>query len=644
MVSHSFKLKPFTSKKGCGDFVSVHERENDMLFVVGDVGGHGNIEVGALAEDLRCYVDANQNLSIKMLFKGLCKIKGIEKFGATVFVGRIDTNQFLLHYISVGDIKALQFTSSSVKKLKTQQGVLGFTSPESIKEFVVSLNQGDGIAVSSDGVASFEKVLTASGSKAPAEKLCEQIISQHASKDDDASCFVLKMEGGKQKQTILDNPLLVPQQPITQSTASENKPARSFAPVPQRVNVQKQEAQTHMVLSANNHGAVPDVVALPDKDTFFCVLDSQIAARKKIMELKNYLQLHDKQRISMKSIALEAISELGIEVTVSVSSTKMYITFPFNNAFYQSVNLVVGREQVGISPCGTTLIVWVALAQSVDISSTVFLEFKERVQLGISEENYAQYQQDQKRDVVLTQQAKLASMGEMIGAIAHQWRQPLNELALRIQTLKYKLKKGLTEDDINRFIKDNLVTIDFMSQTVDDFRNFFRIDKSTEVFDLAKTVESVVGLQQAQLQSNGIEIGMSGATGDVEGFRSEFQQVILNLVSNARDALNGKENKDKSIDIAFDINKITVTDNAGGIAPEVIERIFEPYFTTKAHGEGTGMGLYMSKMIIQDHMKGEITVKNVTTPKGKGAEFTIALPFYDSPRNKQPNMASEIRA
>lgn len=597
-----------------------------------------------MAEDLRCYVDANQNLSIKMLFKGLCKVKGIEKFGATVFVGRIDTNQSLLHYICVGDIKALQFTSSSVKQLKTQQGVLCFTSPESIKEYVVSLNQGDGIAVSSDGVASFEKVLTASSSKASAEQMCEQIMSQHTRNDDDASCFVLKMEGGKQKQAILDNSLVVSQQPILQPVASKNKPTHSLAPVLQKEKVQKQETQTYTMLSAHNHGAVPDVVALPDKDTFFCVLDSQIAARKKIRELKNYLQLNDKQRISMKSIALEAISELGIEVTVSVSSTKMYITFPFNNAFYQRVNLVVGREQVGISPCGTTLIVWVALAQSVNISSTVFLEFKERVQLGISEENYAQYQQDQKRDVVLTQQAKLASMGEMIGAIAHQWRQPLNELALRIQTLKYKVKKGLTDDDINRFIKDNLVTIGFMSQTVDDFRDFFRIDKNTEVFDLAKTVESVVGLQQAQLQSNGIEIGMSGATGDVEGFRSEFQQVILNLVSNARDALNGKANKDKSIDIAFDINKITVTDNAGGIAPEVIERIFEPYFTTKAHGEGTGMGLYMSKMIIQDHMKGEITVKNVTTPKGKGAEFTIALPFYDSPRNKQPNMASEIRA
>lgn len=129
-----------------------------------------------MAEDLRCYVDANQNLSIKMLFKGLCKVKGIEKFGATVFVGRIDTNQSLLHYICVGDIKALQFTSSSVKQLKTQQGVLCFTSPESIKEYVVSLNQGDGIAVSSDGVASFEKVLTASSSKASAEQMCEQIM------------------------------------------------------------------------------------------------------------------------------------------------------------------------------------------------------------------------------------------------------------------------------------------------------------------------------------------------------------------------------------------------------------------------------------------------------------------------------------
>lgn len=629
MVSYSFKLKPFTSKRGCGDFVSVYERENDILLVIGDVGGHGNVEVGALAEDLRCYVDANQNLSIKALFQDLCKVKGIEKFGATVFVGRIDTNQSLLHYICVGDIKALQFTSSSVKQLKTQKGVLGFTSPESIKEYVISLRQGDGVAVSSDGVASFEKALTGC-SKSSAEQVCEQIMSQHARKDDDASCLVLKMEGGKQNHAMIENLALATEQPTAQPISSKNKQVYSISTAPEKQNV-----LTHTDLMAHNHGPAPDVVALPDKETFFCVLESLFVARDKIRELKNYLHLNDKQRIAMKSIALEAISELGVDVTVSVSSDKMYIAFPFNHAFYQRVNLVVGREQVGISPCGTTLIVWFFLAQSVDISSTVFHEFKERVQLGISEENYAQYQQDQKRDVVLTQQAKLASMGEMIGAIAHQWRQPLNELALRIQTLKYKMKKGITDDEINRFVKDNLVTIDFMSQTVDDFRNFFRIDKEKEVFDMAKTVESVVALQQAQLQSNGIEISMSGVTGDVEGFRSEFQQVILNLVSNARDALNGKTNKNKSIDIVFDINKITITDNAGGIAPEVIQRIFEPYFTTKAHGEGTGMGLYMSKMIVQDHMKGEITVKNVTTPKGKGAEFTVALPFYDSPRNKQ---------
>ena len=635
MVSHTFRLKPFTSLKGCGDFVCVFERDNDLLFALGDVGGHGNIEVGGLAERMRTWLNENYRLSIKELFNGLSKVEGVERFGATVFLGRVDTEQSLLHYMSIGDVKAVKIASAGIKNLSTQQGVLGFTAPSSMKEFVTNLNQNDGIVVTSDGVTSFNDALS-HFSMSSVETVCGHIVSQHAKKDDDASCLVLKIEGGKSKRKALDSPMV--ESGVTQEKYNPIEAPNSTAA---KITAKQLSLQNSSLEIAHQHS--PDVIALPDENTFFCVLDSQLAARKKIRELKDYLQLSDKQRISMKSIALEAISTLGVDVNVYVSESRMSITFPYNNAFYQQVNLVIGREHVGISPCGKWLVVWVLLANNVNITSTVFDEFKERVQLGISEENYAQYQQDQKRDVVLAQQAKLASMGEMIGAIAHQWRQPLNELALRIQTLKYKVKKGITDDDINSFIKDNLVTIDFMSKTVDDFRNFFRIDKSKEVFDVAKTVESVVVLQQAQLQSNGIDLVITGATGDVEGFKSEFQQVILNLVSNARDALNAKGNSNKVIEIAFDLNKITVTDNAGGIPPDVIERIFEPYFTTKAHGEGTGMGLYMSKMIINDHMEGEITAKNVTTVKGKGAEFTIKLPFYDSPRNKLPKTTSEVR-
>ncbi|WP_394220207.1 ATP-binding protein [Alteromonas gracilis] len=639
MVSHVFQIKPFTTSNGCGDFVYTIERENDFLFVLGDVGGHGNLEVGTLAKRMREWINDNHLLSIKALFEGLNKIEGVETFGASIFLGRVDTShpgQPLLHYICIGDIRAMKLGQSSVKSLPSQQGIMGVAFSSSVKEFVTNLNAGEGVIVASDGVSLSEKAFSGFP-KEPIDKACERIMSQSAKKDDDASCILLKMEGGRQlgeKKAHFQTQILSKPN-IDLESASNHVLNRS---------VEKEKLTQHSSTSLMSETYEPVVVPLPAEDSFFCVFDALTTARQKIDELNNYFLLNNKQGIALKSLALEAISELGADIHVNVSKEKLFFSFPYQKVFEKRAYLLMSKAQVGISPCGEWLIICMGLPSSVDITSIAFAEFRERVQLGISQENYEQYQQDQKRDVVLTQQAKLASMGEMIGAIAHQWRQPLNELALRIQTLRYRAKQGLTDEDISTFIKENLVTIDFMSKTVDDFRNFFRIDKSKEIFDVSETIESVVELQKAQLLNNGIKVLISGETCDVEGFKSEFQQVILNVIGNARDALNTITMQEKVIDIVFELNKISITDNAGGVPIDVMQRIFEPYFTTKAHGEGTGMGLYMSKMIIEDHMQGTIDVKNVTTHNGKGAEFTITLPLIDTPRNTMSTVAYEMQS
>jgi PAS domain S-box-containing protein len=226
------------------------------------------------------------------------------------------------------------------------------------------------------------------------------------------------------------------------------------------------------------------------------------------------------------------------------------------------------------------------------------------------------------RDELLAEQSKLASMGEMIGAIAHQWRQPLNELSINIQNLDDDYEDGLiNEEFINEFIEDNNKVIMFMSNTIDDFRNFFRIDKTKEIFSIKEAIKQTLSIQEAQLKSHNIELILDGEDFKISGFKSEFQQVILNIINNSKDVLVSNNIKNAKIEILLIGKTITITDNGGGIPKDIIARIFEPYFTTKEQGKGTGMGLYMSSMIIKDNMNGTIDVKNIDD----GVRFTLGF-------------------
>jgi PAS domain S-box-containing protein len=231
-------------------------------------------------------------------------------------------------------------------------------------------------------------------------------------------------------------------------------------------------------------------------------------------------------------------------------------------------------------------------------------------------------QEQLKSEELLRQQSKLASMGEMIGAIAHQWRQPLNVVSTSIQNLTYDYEDGLVDEKfIEQFVSKNKKTITFMSQTIDDFRSFFRTDKEKHEFDLLDAVQSVIQMQDAQLAHHQIELEMLGESCNYFGLKSELQQVILNLVNNAKDAIVENEIAEGLITIKVSDHKIVIMDNAGGIPQEIIDRIFEPYFTTKEEGKGTGMGLYLSKTIIEQNLRGTLSVHN----EQHGACFTIDL-------------------
>ena len=211
----------------------------------------------------------------------------------------------------------------------------------------------------------------------------------------------------------------------------------------------------------------------------------------------------------------------------------------------------------------------------------------------------------------LQQQSKLASMGEMIGAIAHQWRQPLNALNINIQNLDDDFEDGLIDKNfLNDFINKNSKIIDFMSKTIDDFRNFYRKDKVKKDFYVKKAIRDVLSIQAVQIRKHNIKILLSGEDKLIKGYESEFKQVILNLINNAKDVLIEKNIKNPEINIDILENRLLIKDNGGGIPEDLLNRIFEPYFTTKYNSKGTGLGLYISKMIIEDNMHGKLSAWN----------------------------------
>lgn len=235
---------------------------------------------------------------------------------------------------------------------------------------------------------------------------------------------------------------------------------------------------------------------------------------------------------------------------------------------------------------------------------------------------------NRKKDRIMYQQARLATMGEMIGNIAHQWRQPLNIIALILQ--EFYISGQLGTLDLEKLEKEysraNSV-LQYMSDTIDDFRSFFQHNNGNELFSINESINSVMTLVSKGLEYNNIAIDVTVEENiNVMGHGNEFIQVLINIINNAREAIIAQERKGKITVNAYKEGSkvmITVQDNGGGIDKNDLDQIFEPYFTTKHQTQGTGLGLYMSHQIIVNNMNGSIYAKN----KKDGTCFYIALPM-----------------
>ncbi|MGE0051364.1 MAG: cache domain-containing protein [Arcobacter sp.] len=236
------------------------------------------------------------------------------------------------------------------------------------------------------------------------------------------------------------------------------------------------------------------------------------------------------------------------------------------------------------------------------------------------------------KDNLLAQQSKMAAMGEMLENIAHQWRQPLSSISTLSTGIKLQYQYGeINKEEILRSMDAITTTTKYLSQTIDDFRDYFNPNKEAYYFNLKKVFQKAFDLLEIQFNLRNIIFIKNLDDVYIYGFENEFLQVIINILNNAKDEFEKKELNQKYIfvDIRKEENrvKIFIKDNAGGIAENILEKVFEPYFTTKFKSQGTGIGLYMSKEIIEKHMKGRISVYNedyIYENSGhKGAVFEI---------------------
>lgn len=245
-------------------------------------------------------------------------------------------------------------------------------------------------------------------------------------------------------------------------------------------------------------------------------------------------------------------------------------------------------------------------------------------------------QQLKEKETLLVQQSKMASMGEMLENIAHQWRQPLSIISTVATGIVAEKEYGISnkKTELSKLREINH-SVQYLSETINDFRDFFKTDKEKAIFNLSKAYTKTLKIIHSKFKTRNIKVIENLTDLNLNGIENEVIQVIINILNNARDVLETKENQEKLIFVSIYTKDnqaiLEIKDNGGGIPENIIHKIFEPYFTTKHQSQGTGIGLYMSYEMVVKHMEGTITASNVTYDyegvKYDGACFSLALPL-----------------
>lgn len=416
-------------------------------------------------------------------------------------------------------------------------------------------------------------------------------------KDDEKTIINFKHNICEAFVKIIDKSKYLYLHDITDSHTMELKLKKSLHDLISR----KEELQAVFDLAANG-------ISILDKDGKF------LYANKFLQTKMGYTmeELREESCISLSSQQYENPSKTAIKKAIQYGGVEKFRKVCVTKA---GVPINVSMSLSYIKSTNEILMI------TSDITKDI--QYQEKLRKQVEKELIKRDEQNK----VMCHQSRLAAMGEMINSIAHQWRQPLNALGLIIQGLRHINNEQKVDTQLLREIEIEIMEkISFMSETIDDFSSFFKKSKEKEGFDALENINIAIRLIEAQLKAYGIKITINDQKlidKNIFGFSNEFRQVILNLINNAMDSIILAKQQNGQIDIILRNEEndliIQVCDNGNGIKKENIDKIFDPYFTTKR--EGSGIGLYMSKLIIEHHMGGLFFVENNST----GACFNIKI-------------------
>ncbi|WP_172124155.1 sensor histidine kinase [Arcobacter acticola] len=253
----------------------------------------------------------------------------------------------------------------------------------------------------------------------------------------------------------------------------------------------------------------------------------------------------------------------------------------------------------------------------------------------LNEKIKIEIKKNEEKTRISIQQSRMASMGEMLENIAHQWRQPLSTISVAASGIEIKKELNiLNDEELSDSLKHIKNATQYLSNTIDDFRNFFVKDKIPSNINIRNTLNKTIDLMSSTLAKEEITLIRNIQNINFTSYENELIQVLMNIFINAKDALANRKSEKLIIVVIKQIEDnlvIKIKDNAGGVDSSIIDKIFEPYFTTKHQFNGTGIGLYMSKLIVEKHLIGEISVKNIdfifNSKTYRGALFELVLPL-----------------
>ncbi len=620
MIDYSVNIKPYSSVNECGDFFEYIELDEYFLLIVGDIGGHGSYRVYQIAQSIKKVIQQNSNENIKNIIKTIHQSEFLKDHGMTIFIAQIFKNSPLLSYGAIGNTRSLIFRNNNFIQLHTQDGILGYDIPSTIKTNLLKLSNNDILIVATDGISLHQDKLVEELKRYKDATAISNYCITHHTNDDDALCAVLKFDISNSNSFLIHKEI-ISNKKKPETISETNK----LIQINKKVNTNKKEYPI-LVCELSSHINLLDqkylLISGLRKNGIKLLLD-------KIVSLSTLSQIKE---VKIRTFLYETIKHSIIDIYLYHNIMQIYV----HNITHIKNSLEFLFKKFYIKD-DSSCIINIELDSFTRLNKDKFDEFHQMLSLGLNEEQYQKYKENETQMNKMAEQTRLAAMGEMIGNIAHQWRQPLSVISTSASGLMVQKEYGVLSDEIFfKFCSNIDNSTQYLSKTIDDFRDFIQGDTKEETFTLKHLITKAITLVEYSIKENNINL-IINAKIDIELFGpfNMLIQVIVNIINNAKDILIERQinNKIILIDLEKENNNINIiiTDNAGGIPQNIKSKIFDAYFTTKHKSQGTGLGLNMAYNIITKSFKGSLIVENKTFMhqdiEYTGAKFIISIPI-----------------